>query len=107
MYSINGSATSIGPVGVRWMPITSIIDHNQQPVIGGYDIELRFDVSAPADAAQWLTNVSATSVNLVVPNRWSTAFVTLSAVYCEIVESPSQEDVHIEPFTIVVHGVYV
>jgi hypothetical protein len=105
-YAINGSATSIGPTSVRWIPIVSIIDHNQQPVIAGFDIELVFDVSRPADGYQWLDNVSSTSVNLTIPDRWKTSFITLSSVYCEIMESPPQLDIHLEPFTLMVHGVY-
>lgn len=106
-YAINGSSCSYAPFSVRWIPITTIIDHNQQPVIGGYDIELRFDSCSPADAQQWLDNVSATSINLTIPDRWQLGFTTLSSVYCEIVESPALMDIHLEPFTIVVHGVYV
>lgn len=106
-YAINGSATSIGPTSVRWMPISSITDHNQQPVYAGYDIELQFDAACPADGRQWLDNVSAASINLTIPDRWKLSFITLSTVYCEIIESPAQQDIHLESFIIMVHGVYV
>ena len=106
-YAINGSTTSYAPFSVKWMPITTIIDHNQQPVISGYDIELQFDSCSVLDGKQWIDGVSATSVNLTIPDRLSLGFTTLSAVYCEIVEHPALQDIHLEPFTIVVHGVYV
>ena len=106
MYAINGSATSIAPFSVKWMPITTVIDHNKQPVIGGYDIELQFDVCSVLDGRQWLDNVSANAVNLTLPDRWALGFVTLNDVYCEIIDSPALMDIHLEPFTIIVHGAY-
>lgn len=105
-YAINGSTCSYAPFSVRWMPIVSGLDHNQQPFYSGYDIELRFDACSVADGRQWLDNVSATSVNLTIPDRWVLGFTTLSSVYCEILEPPALMDIHLEPFTIIVHGVY-
>ena len=106
-YAINGSAASFGPNSVRWIPIVSFIDHNQQPVYSGFDIELLFDACSPADAQQWLQNVSATSINLTIPDRWQLGFTILSSVYCEIVDSPALQDIHLEPWSLIVHGVYI
>ena len=106
-YIINGSTMSFAPYSVKWIPIVSIIDHNQQPVYSGYDVELLFDACSVADAQQWLNNVSATSVNLTIPDRWQLGFTALSAVYGEIVDSPPLQDIHLEPWSLVFHGVYV
>lgn len=105
-YMINGSAASVGPVSVNWVPIAQFTDFNNQPVYSGWRIELGFEPLAIADAAQWLNAVSAGSVNLTVLDRWSLGFTTLSSVYCSIPTPPVVMDVHTEAFTIVVHGVY-
>ena len=106
-YAINGSSMSYAPFEVRWVPLMTLMDHNQQPVYSGYDIEMKFDNCCVADGSQWLDAVSSGSINLTVLNRWSIAFTTLSSVYCEINDAPAVQDVHLEPFSITVHGVYV
>jgi hypothetical protein len=106
-YLINGSTASLSPFSVRWVPQIAITDHNRQPVYHGYNVEMRFPACCPADAAQWIDAVSSGSVDLQIINRWNLTFTNLSAVYCTIAETPASEDVHVEPFVIIVHGVYV
>lgn len=105
-YAINGSSTSVGPVSVNWIPIEQIRDFNNQPVYSGYRVELGFEAMAVADAAQWLNSTSSGSVNLTILDRWSLNFTTLSGVYCNFPTLPMVRDVHVEPFTIVINGVY-
>lgn len=105
-YLINGSSASVGPVGVVWHPITQGVDWNNQPFYSGFRIEMQFGIMSIDDGAQWLNAVSAGSVNLTIINRWATDFTSLSGVYCSIPAPPAVQDIHLEPFTIMVHGVY-
>jgi hypothetical protein len=106
-YVVNGTSMNIGPAAITWNPIVAIIDHNQQPVYAGFDVVMQFPESNIEDGAQWLDAVSSGSVNLTIPTRWGLSFSTLSGVYVELVNVPTQEDIHLTPFTLVVHGVYL
>jgi len=99
-YLINGQSASIAPATVWWQPIEVGTDHNGQPVYSRYwNCVLEFDACTPQEASQWLTAVSAGSVSLTLPNRWSSAsFVTFSPVYASITEAPNYETVNMAPF---------
>jgi hypothetical protein len=106
-YAVNGSSM-IGPTGVLWVPVQNIIDLNNQPVYSGYRIELQFGATCATDARRWLESVSSGPVDITLPGRWeSTSFITVSNVYCDISETPQLVDVHMEPFSIIIHGVYL
>lgn len=106
-YVVNGTSMNIGPATIRWEPIVATVDHNQQPVYSGFDIVMNFPESNIDDGAQWLNAVSSGSINLTIPSRWGLDFVTLSGVYIELADVPIQADIHLEPFTLIVHGVYL
>lgn len=105
-YLINGSAASLAPTGVKWVPQIATTDHNNQPVYSTFNVELQFPACCPADAAQWLNAVSSGSVDLQILGRWNLSETNLSAVYCFIPDPPQSRDIHVEPFSIMVMGVY-
>lgn len=104
-YKINGSATSIGPISVRWIPNTIGIALTGRAVFSAYStIEMRFDGGSIPHVRQWLDNVSATSFNLTTLARDQLAFVDLSGVNAEITQWPDVQDVNYGEFTIMIRG---
>ena len=106
-YKINGTATSIGPATVRWMPTVKGNDHNGQPLYStSYTVELRFSEGASVtDGREWLDGTSSGSVTLTIPTRWGLDFTDLSSVYVQILEPPELADVHLGSFALLVNGV--
>jgi len=107
-YKINGTATSIGPVEVKWIPQIMGVDHNGQPVFSAnYEIELSFDGGSVTHTREWIQGTSSGSVNLTVLNRQQLGFTTLSGVYVAIQEEPYIRDINTGPFKLLVRNVTI
>lgn len=107
-YKINGTATSIGPTSIRWMPQQLGIDHNGQPVYSSnYQIEMRFDSGSVTWAREWITGTSSGSVNLTVLNRLNLGYTDLSGVYVSIEEEPEISSVLAGQFRLMVRNVTI
>lgn len=104
-YKINGTATSIGPVSVRWLPNVQGIALNGRAIFSSYNtIEMKFDGGSIPHVRQWIDSVSAASFNLTTLARNQLAFVDLSGVNAEITQWPEVQDVNYGEFVIVVRG---
>lgn len=107
-YKINGTATSIGPVEIKWIPQLLGVDHNGQPVLSAnYEVELSFDGGSVTHTREWIQGTSSGSVNLTILNRQQLGFTTLSGVYVAITEEPSIRDINTGPFKLTVRNVTI
>lgn len=105
-FKINGTATSVAPISIRWIPQILGVDHNGQPVYSSnYNIEMRFDSGSVTYAREWIESTSSGSVNLTVLNRLNLGYTDLSGVYVSIEEEPEITSVIAGPFRLMVRNV--
>jgi hypothetical protein len=104
-YTLNGTATCMGPNSVRWRRVNIGRDHNKRPLFSAnWEVDLTFPPASMVWGQEWLRGADSASVNVTVLDEYSIGWRDLSAVQLEVTQYPNVENINFTGFTMVIRG---